>query len=76
MPDGPAESVVLYKGKLIVGTDTGVYISNGTKYQLLGTGLPNVPVFSVSLKPKASSSSPDVLYVGTHGRGIYTLQLS
>jgi hypothetical protein len=76
LPDGPAESVLLYNGKLIVGTDTGVYISNGTKYQLLGSGLPNVPVFSLALKPKASPTAPDVLYAGTHGRGIYTYQLS
>ena len=31
LPDGPAESVLVYKGKLIVGTDTGVYISRDTE---------------------------------------------
>ncbi|HKP17662.1 MAG TPA: hypothetical protein VJT84_04225 [Gaiellaceae bacterium] len=75
LPDGPAESTLVYKGKLIVGTDTGVYISGGTngqRYELLGNGLPNVPVFSIALKPKASPSEPDTLYVATHGRGIYT----
>jgi hypothetical protein len=79
LPDGPAESVVLYKGQLIVGTDTGVYIStvgSATKFDLLGKGLPNVPVFSMALKPKASSAEKDTLVVGTHGRGIYTYQLS
>jgi len=77
LPDGPAESVLVYKGKLIVGTDTGVYISrdlNGQRWELLGKGLPNVPVFSMAFKPKASSSEPDTLYVGTHGRSIYTYQ--
>jgi hypothetical protein len=79
LPDGPAESTIVYGGNLIVGTDTGVYISKGTNggtYQLLGTGLPNVPVFTMGLKPKATSSSPNVLYIATHGRGIYTYQLS
>jgi len=42
--------------------------------ELLGKGLPNVPVFSMAFKPKASSSEPDTLYVGTHGRSIYTYQ--
>jgi hypothetical protein len=75
LPDGPAESALVRNGNLIVGTDTGVYISSGTSggtYQLLGKGLPNVPVFSVALKPKASATEPDMLYVATHGRGIYT----
>jgi hypothetical protein len=77
LPDGPAESVLVYKGKLIVGTDTGVYTgsTSGGKYQLLGKGLPNVPVFSMALKPKSSSNAPDVLYVATHGRSVYTLPL-
>ena len=78
LPDGPAESVLLYKGKLIVGTDTGVYTgsTSGGTYQLLGKSLPNAPVFSMALKPKSSSNTPDVLYVATHGRSIYTLPLS
>jgi hypothetical protein len=79
LPDGPAESMLIYKGKLIVGTDTGVYIStdtSGRRYELLGKALPNAPVFSVALKPKASATAPDTLYVGTHGRGIYTYPLS
>jgi hypothetical protein len=77
LPDGPAESTVLYNGSLIVGTDTGVYISGGTdgqKYALLGVGLPNVPVFSIAFKPKATAGERDTLYVATHGRGIYTYQ--
>ena len=60
LPDGPAESTIVYGGKLIVGTDTGVYMSAGTNggtYQLLGTGLPNAPVFTMGLKPKATTSS-------------------
>ncbi|HXA27254.1 MAG TPA: hypothetical protein VN193_00760 [Candidatus Angelobacter sp.] len=74
LPDGPAESMVLYKGGLIIGTDTGVYISSDTTgghYELLGNGLPNAPVFSVGLKPKANAGEPDEVYVATHGRGVY-----
>ena len=68
----------MYSGNLIVGTDTGVYISKGTSggtYQLLGTGLPNVPVFTMALKPKATSTEAGLLYVATHGRGVYTYTL-
>ena len=75
LPDGPAESVLLYNGQLIVGTDVGVFISSdtaGTHYEVLGSGLPNAPVFSVALKPKGSAAEPDLLYVATHGRGVYT----
>lgn len=79
LPIGPAESVVVYDGKLIVGTDTGVYISadtGGGTYQVLGTGLPNVPVFSMQLKPKASANAADVLFIATHGRGLFTYELA
>jgi hypothetical protein len=75
LPDGPAESLVVDNGRLIVGTDVGVYISSDTssaRYELLGDGLPNAPVFSVALKPKASAAEPDLVYVATHGRGVYT----
>ena len=79
LPDGPAESLLLYKGGLIVGTDTGVFISgdtSGSHYQALGNGLPNAPVFSVALKPKASAAEPDEVYIATHGRGVYTYLFS
>jgi Bacterial pre-peptidase C-terminal domain len=78
LPDGPAESTVVYGGNLIVGTDTGVYISKGTSggtYSLLGTGLPNAPVFTMGLKPKATSTEASLLYVATHGRGMYAYTL-
>ena len=75
LPDGPAESSVLHNGNLIVATDTGVFMSAGSDggtYELLGKGLPNAPVFSVALKPKASAAEQDTLYVATHGRSVYT----
>ena len=75
LPDGPAESTLIYNSHLVVATDTGVYISKGTDgqtYELLGNGLPAAPVFSVALKPKATPTEPDMLYIATHGRGLYT----
>ncbi len=75
LPDAPVESLLAYNGGLIVGTDNGVFISPdaaGSHWETLGNGLPAVPVFSVALKPKASAAEPDLLYVGTHGRGVYT----
>ena len=38
----------------------------------LANGLPAAPVFSVALKPKATPTEPDMLYIATHGRGLYT----
>ncbi|MEA2682437.1 MAG: hypothetical protein QOK05_765, partial [Chloroflexota bacterium] len=79
LPDGPAESLVVHKGRLIVGTDTGVFMSattNGGTFELLGSGLPNAPVFTVAVKPKASAAEADTLYVATHGRSNYTYQFA
>ena len=57
-----------------MATDLGVFISadtDGGTYARLGDGLPNVPVFSLELKPKASAAEPDTLIVATQGRGVY-----
>jgi hypothetical protein len=75
LPDAPVDALLVYRGHLVVGTETGVYISENTtggRFEVLGNGLPNVPVFSVSLKPKAKSSELDTLMIGTHGRSMYS----
>lgn len=65
LPGGPA---------LLVGTDTGVYIStaaqNYTSWSLLGNGLPKAPVFELDY-----DSTRNLLLAGTLGRGSYTLAL-
>ena len=73
--DVPAESLAILGGKLIVGTDLGLFIAGGTQgghYELLGNGLPPAPALSVVVKPKASPTEADRLVVATHGRGVYT----
>jgi hypothetical protein len=77
LPDTPAESTVSRNGQLVVATDVGVFISDGTgggHYELLGGGLPAAPVLTVVLKPKASPTEPDTLVAATHGRGVYLYQ--
>jgi hypothetical protein len=81
LPDVPADWTVVRGGQLVVGTDIGVFISgpatsagSGPQYQVLGSGLPTAPVFTMELKPKATPSEPDRLVVATQGRGVYTYE--
>jgi hypothetical protein len=71
LPDAPAISVTLRGAtQLIVGTDVGVFatdVKGGTTFAPL-TGVPNVPIAMVNLKP----DDPNVLAVATYGRGIWT----
>ncbi len=74
MPDVPANWTTVRNGQLVVATNAGVYISAGTDggaYELLGSGLPNAPVFTLEMKPKADPSEPDVMIAATQGRGVY-----
>jgi hypothetical protein len=75
LPDIPADWTVVRNGQLVVGTDVGVFIARGTSggtYQVLGKGLPTAPVFTMELKPKATTAEPDKLVVATQGRGVWT----
>jgi len=70
LPDAPATTVTLRGNQLIVGTDVGVFASDvkgGTTFAPL-TGLPNVPIAMINLKP----NDPNVLVAATYGRGIWT----
>ena len=56
---------------VFVGTGRGVYVafaSNFSSWQLLGSGLPNAPVFDLAYDPY-----DDVLVAGTLGRGAWKL---
>ncbi|MEA2409778.1 MAG: hypothetical protein QOC77_339, partial [Thermoleophilaceae bacterium] len=71
LPKVQATWPLVRNGQLIVGTAVGVYASrgkNGGKYAPLGSNLPNVPVYQISLKPGDSST----LVAATYGRGVYT----
>lgn len=61
-------------GNLVVGTDKGVYVATGpgfSNWSLLGTGLPNAPVYHLEY-----SEADHVLLAGTLGRGAWTLQFA
>jgi hypothetical protein len=55
-------------GKLVVGTDIGVYVSGdgGATWSILGD-LPAMPVVHFALDP----SNPKRIIAATYGRGVY-----
>jgi photosystem II stability/assembly factor-like uncharacterized protein len=59
-------------GKVVVGTDAGVFGASGPGFfhwERLGSELPNVPVFGLDY-----SARDDLLLAGTLGRGAWTLK--
>jgi hypothetical protein len=71
LPDVPADWSLLHHGRVVVGTDVGVFEScdtTGASYVRLGTGLPTSPVSTLRLKP----GDPDTMIAATYGRGVYT----
>ncbi|MES2683635.1 MAG: hypothetical protein V4650_08980 [Pseudomonadota bacterium] len=77
LPVAQVASVVLKGTQLLVGTDIGVFISEdttGASWTTLGTGLPNVPVNMIRLKPKATADEPDMLFAATFGRSIWNYE--
>jgi len=74
LPVAQVSSVILKGSQLLVGTDIGVFISKdttGASWTTLGTGLPNVPVNMIRMKPKATATEPDMLFAATFGRSIW-----
>ena len=73
LPNAPATWVVLRGEQILVGTDVGVFVLSPPKrpgpytVQVLGTGLPNAPISSLTLKP----DDPNLLIAATFGRGIW-----
>jgi len=77
LPVAQVASIVLKGSQLIAGTDIGVFISEdttGRSWTTLGTGLPNVPVNMVRLKPKATADEPETLFAATFGRSIWNYE--
>ena len=75
LPDVQANSVLLRKGQLLLGTDIGAFISSdtrGSSWAPLGNGLPNVPVNMLRLQPGNDSQ----LFAATFGRNIWTYDLA
>ena len=77
LPVAQVASIVLKGNQLLAATDIGVFISKdttGASWTTLGTGLPNVPVNMIRIKPKASADEPDMLFAATFGRSIWNYE--
>jgi hypothetical protein len=75
LPNVQATWPLVRNGQLIVATAVGVYASrgkNGGTYSPLGSNLPSVAVYQISLKP----GDPSTLVAATYGRGVYTYKFS
>ena len=74
LPDEPADTVLVQGNRLLVGTNTGVFISTpaGGTWSTLADGMPKVPVFKLSFKPNDANA----LYAATMGRGVYIINLT
>jgi hypothetical protein len=75
LPKVQATWPLVRNGQLIVATAVGVYASRGTNggpYAPLGSNLPAVAVYQISLKP----ADPSTLVAATFGRGVYTYRFA
>jgi hypothetical protein len=73
LPDIASDVLVLDHGKLALATDDGVFTAREgqgghTRWERLGTGLPNVVVDDLTVGPH------DYIYAGTHGRGVWRIR--
>jgi photosystem II stability/assembly factor-like uncharacterized protein len=74
LPDAPGDDLVMTaSGKLVVGTDIGVFIASAgqgaaTTWSNLGTGLPHASTNDLQLSPAG-----DYIIAATHGRGLWTI---
>jgi hypothetical protein len=69
LPDVPSDDLVVVNGKLVLGTDVGVYVApvGSTTWSRLGSGLPNSSVNDLSVTPTGA------VLAATHGRGIWQI---
>ncbi|MDP9167896.1 MAG: hypothetical protein M3O32_17820, partial [Actinomycetota bacterium] len=70
LPGSNVRDVVIRDGKLIVAGDNGVFIGgkDGRSWARLGTGLPAVRIFDLSLDPQGRH-----LTISAYGRGVWDL---
>jgi photosystem II stability/assembly factor-like uncharacterized protein len=76
MPDVPVNSIIIdydEDSTLYIGTDAGVFFTQnlGAEWVVLGTGLPNSPVFDLNYHQPSQK-----LVAGTHGRSLFEFDLS
>jgi len=73
LPDAPANDVVIIHGKLVVGTDVGVFATSATapgSWTRVGTNLPGASANDLVVAPGG-----DYVVAATHGRGIWRFVL-
>lgn len=75
LPEAPVNDIIIdpdYDSTLYVATDFGVYVtwSGGTKWFMLGEGLPNVPVTDLDYHQPTRK-----LVAATYGRSMYSILL-
>jgi hypothetical protein len=71
LPDAPVNDVLVFHGKLVVGTDVGTFVTAADSpgsWSRLGAGLPNASTNDLVVAP-----SGKYLLAATHGRGLWTL---
>jgi hypothetical protein len=71
LPDAPANDVVVFHGKLVVGTDVGVFTTSAASpgsWSRAGSSLPNAATNDLAVAPGGA-----YLISATHGRGIWRL---
>jgi hypothetical protein len=70
LPRSNARDILVRNGKLVVATDNGVFTAprTGGQWSRLGTGLPAVRIYDLSL-----DKSGRHLTIGAYGRGVWDL---
>ena len=76
LPDIPVNSIIIdydEDSTLYIGTDAGVFFTQnlGNEWAVLGTGLPNSPVFDLNYHQPGRK-----LVAGTHGRSLFEFDLN
>lgn len=72
LPDAPGDGLAIAHGKLVLGTDIGLFITSekGKRVWRRVAGVPNVVVNNVRTIPGRSA-----VVAGTHGRGIWRISV-
>lgn len=71
LPNMPVYDVVIHDANtIIIGSELGVWSWDGTTWSEENNGFPRVPVYRL-IEKELYQESCKVLYVGTHGRGMW-----
>jgi hypothetical protein len=72
LPDLPANALLVFQGKLLVGTDNGVFATSASKpgaWASFAKGMPASPVLSLKQSPRNARE----IVAANYGRGVYTI---